>query len=101
MPSLGGTINLGRYEVLLPDDESWQQVMARARELSGLRAATRLDKGKLQVDLTIGPGVKLFAVLAQLLSREVNEARGLMVKRKDCFVLEAGVLRSPFGEVVQ
>jgi len=101
MPSLGGTINLGRYEVLLPDDESWQQVRARAKELAGLRAVTRLDKGKLQVDLTIGPGVKLFAVLAQLLSLDVNEARGLMVKRKDCFVLEDGVLRSPFGEVVQ
>ncbi|NPV14609.1 TIGR03960 family B12-binding radical SAM protein [candidate division WOR-3 bacterium] len=101
MPTLGGTINLGRYEVVVPDEEALQQALVKGKEIPGVHAVVPLDREKLLVDLTIGPGVKLFDVLGQLLGREGNEVRCLTVKRKDCFVLIEGELRSPFGDVVR
>ncbi len=98
-PSLGEIINLGRYEVRVKP-EIIEQVIKQAGMISGIKNVFRGDGARLIIDLAIAPGVKLFDALGQLLGLPGNEVRGVVVKRKDCLVLEEGGIRSPFGDPI-
>ncbi|MGQ9707276.1 MAG: TIGR03960 family B12-binding radical SAM protein [bacterium] len=95
--SLNEIINLGRYQIFLPE------ALASGAVLQGVPGANELSRqadGSYLFDLTIGPGVKLFGALARVLGITEAEARCLRIKRKDCLVLTEGIIRSPFGELV-
>lgn len=101
MPTLGSIINLGRYEVIVNEEQLVSQALVKRKEIPEIYNVVLLEPGKLLVDLTIAPGVKLFAVLGQLFGCAESIIRRLLVKRRDCLVLEGGGLQSPFGDVVK
>ncbi|MGQ9678098.1 MAG: TIGR03960 family B12-binding radical SAM protein [bacterium] len=99
-PTLGSIINLGRYEVMVSEKRIVNRALAKGKEIPGVYEVVLSEQGKLLVDIRIAPGVKLFEVLVRLFEQEEKEVRRLLVKRKDCLVVEGGLVRSPFGDVV-
>ena len=97
-PALGEIINLGRYEINLP--EILTEKTHKATGVPGVRLFCRQDDGSYLFDLTIAPGIKLFDILARILEIQAPQIRCLRIKRKDCLVLSNGKLLSPFGEPV-
>jgi radical SAM family uncharacterized protein len=96
-PSLSEMINLGRYQILLSEELAGRAAAAR---VPGVKNFSRQADGSFLFDLTLGPGIKLFSILAQILSITETEARCLRIKRKDCLVQTDGTIRSPLGETV-
>ncbi|MEO0050365.1 MAG: TIGR03960 family B12-binding radical SAM protein [candidate division WOR-3 bacterium] len=97
-PALGEIINLGRYEISLPNFLA--ERMQNAPGVPGVRGFCQHDEDVYLLDLTIAPGIKLFDTLEQILKIPAPEIRCLRIKRKDCLVIRDGKLLSPFGEPV-
>jgi radical SAM family uncharacterized protein len=87
-PTLGKSINRGRYLVRLPEGQRSRmpEVLLRGRELAGVRGLEPAGEDSLRFDLAIVPGVRLFAVLGRLLEIGDSEVRCLQVRRLDCLV---------------
>lgn len=98
-PTLGKTINLGRYRVTAPL-EAGGGPEALERRAAGLKVAglSRDDEDSFVLDLAIAPGVRLFETLAALLEIEPDRARAVVVKRLDCLVSDGGRTSSPLED---
>ncbi len=105
-PSLGEIVNLARYEIKVTN-KKWQMVNSSGQNSAPVPGVRRLliknsdSKNQniiIELDLVIGPGIKLFNTLAQLFGVSIDEARCFSVKRIDCLVESNGLIRTPFGE---
>ncbi len=97
-PSLGAMINLGRYEILFA-----LSVPARPPVATGIPGVVNiipLSDQRYLLDLAIAPGIKLLRTLNLLFNIIEDQARGLLIKRKDCLVLTDGKLKSPLGDTI-
>lgn len=95
-PALGEIINLGRYEIFLPDSLAGR--IQTAPGVPGVRGFCQQEENSYLLNLTIAPGIKLFDTLEQILHIPASEIRCLRIKRNDCLVLSNGTPLSPFGE---
>ncbi|MEO0080400.1 MAG: TIGR03936 family radical SAM-associated protein, partial [candidate division WOR-3 bacterium] len=101
-PSLGQLINLGIYEIELPEALVGRQaaIQERARNIPGVRELRPTGEQRFLLGLAIVPGVKLFDRLARLLDIPEAVARTIFVRRRDCLVADDSRIRTPLGEDV-
>jgi radical SAM family uncharacterized protein len=98
-PTLGKTINLGRYRVWPPREAGGAAAGPEGRPtINGVVALTRDAEDSFVLDLAIVPGVRLFETLAALLEIERDRARAVQVKRLDCLVSDGGRVSSPLED---
>jgi hypothetical protein len=99
-PTLGKSINRGRYLVSVPEGLRGQvaEVVERGRETAGVRELGPAGDGRLTLDLAIMPGVRLFTILGRLFEIEDSEVRCLHVRRLDCLVESNGRLLTPMED---
>ncbi len=99
-PTLGKSINRGRYLVRLPGGSisRMPEILVRGRELAGVRELEPAGQDSLRLDLAIVPGVRLFAVLGRLLEIGDSEVRCLLVRRLDCLTEIDGRTTTPMED---
>jgi radical SAM family uncharacterized protein len=94
--TLGKEINLGRYRVGLPPGSTVPTEAAPGTP--GVRAIRATGERSFEMDLTIAPGVKLFAALVRLTEIEEPAIRALDIERLDCLIEIGGVVKTPLED---
>ena len=87
-PSLGKVVNLARYRITPPDrlQAGLGDVVERGRAVAGVRSLTAGADHRIELELAVAAGVRLFTVLARLFEVEEDEIRRLDIARLDCLI---------------
>ncbi|MEO0102597.1 MAG: TIGR03936 family radical SAM-associated protein, partial [candidate division WOR-3 bacterium] len=98
--SLGKGINLAEYEIRpllsLPFDK--ETIIKKGREVVGIYRM-EFNADNLTVFIEIGPGIRLFTVLAHLLNWTEEQVKLLEIERKDGYILRNGRIFTPLEDV--
>lgn len=88
VPALGKAVNLGRYQVRIPEDIGPRvpEILAQGQGIPGVRNLALGEDNAMMLDIAIAPGLRLFTVLGQLLGIDEGRVRCLEVRRLDCLI---------------
>lgn len=93
--SLGKIINLAKYEIKLNEQQPKEMILARQKQINGVYQLTFNSDKSITLLLQLGPKIKLFATLAQLLALPEAAVRLLAIERKECYWLHNDKLLTP------